>query len=375
MSSITLSSADSGMTAVPNAFIDIYLPAASGEYVKVYLLLWRCFCAGKDISVPQLADMLDDTEKDVIRAIRYWSGKGLISVSAGGDGEITGIHFINPAGAASPEQRTETETEEGKKTENASGPENVIQTDQLREISQVRDRRVSGTEKKRTLASSTRNALAADEDFGQLVYIAGKYLGEPLGHTGSDILGYLYGELGMSEDLLEYAVETCVDAGHKSLHYIEKIALDWHEKGIDTVDKAREQAVLTKKQYNQILRAFGISGRGPAPEEKKIMDRWIHEYGFSMDIILEACARTIRNVHDASFDYAGGILADWKKNNVKSMADITALDEKFQKEQDKKGSSDGGHNSGGRGPANRFHNFDEVGYDMDAIVRELNANG
>ena len=98
------------------------------------------------------------------------------------------------------------------------------------------------------------------------------------------------------------------------------------------------------------------------------MDVWFYDYGFQLDIVLEACSRTINSIHEPSFKYAGGILADWKKKGVRSRSDIDALDQAFAKEQETK--------KGQRKEAakpNRFHNFDQVGYDYDAIVKELHG--
>ena len=61
-------------------------------------------------------------------------------------------------------------------------------------------------------------------------------------------------------------------------------------------------------------------------------------------------------------------MADWKKKGVRSRSDIDALDQAFAKEQETK--------KGQRKAAvkpNRFHNFDQVGYDYDAIVKELHG--
>ena len=356
MANMLLTGVQSRETVVSNAFIDRYLPEADGEYVKIYLLLWRYFCDKRNITIPQLADLLDDTEKDVIRALRYWSKKGLLRITENGKKEITGICFL-PIPQAEAEE-TAAAAEEETFVQEQAGTEKVP-------VAGKKSAKAAGVH---APSSARRKELAVDEDFGQLVYIVGKYLGEPLGPSGSDILGYLYGELNIRADLLEYLVETCVDAGHKSLHYIEKIALDWHDRGIVTVDQAREQAEICRKQYYQVLKAFGLTRRGPAPEEKKVMDMWFYDYGFQLDIVLEACSRTIRSIHEPSFDYAGGILADWKKKGVKSRSDIDALDAAFARERDS-----GRDKRKETAKPNRFHNFDQVGYDYDAIVKELNG--
>ena len=57
--------AKSGHTLVPDQFLDEYMPAANGEYVKVYLYLLRCLKSDvQDLSITLIADKFDHTEGD-----------------------------------------------------------------------------------------------------------------------------------------------------------------------------------------------------------------------------------------------------------------------------------------------------------------------
>ena len=80
MKKLTLKNrAQSETTVLENEFIDHYMPEANGEYVKVYLLLLRYLNAPSGtLTVSRIADMLDHTEKDVIRALNYWKKQGLL---------------------------------------------------------------------------------------------------------------------------------------------------------------------------------------------------------------------------------------------------------------------------------------------------------
>ena len=66
------------VTAVANEFIDTYMAAANGEYVKVYLYVLRH--QGEDITIELIADALNHTESDVRRAISYWKKAGVLTV-------------------------------------------------------------------------------------------------------------------------------------------------------------------------------------------------------------------------------------------------------------------------------------------------------
>ncbi len=56
------------------------------------------------------------------------------------------------------------------------------------------------------------------------------------------------------------------------------------------------------------------------------MDKWLKDYGFSLEVISEACSRTMAAIHQPSFPYTDKILASWKKQGVKSLNDIQSAD-------------------------------------------------
>ncbi|MEI3524765.1 MAG: hypothetical protein V8Q27_00480 [Eubacteriales bacterium] len=59
------------------------------------------------------------------------------------------------------------------------------------------------------------------------------------------------------------------------------------------------------RAYFKILKAFGISSRNPVEVEIACMDKWLKEYGFSMELITEACSRTMAAIHQPSFHLRG----------------------------------------------------------------------
>ena len=68
------------VTCVPDNFIETYMPAANGDYVKVYLYLLYCVKNGKMLSVASLADYFQCTESDITRALKYWESQDLLSM-------------------------------------------------------------------------------------------------------------------------------------------------------------------------------------------------------------------------------------------------------------------------------------------------------
>ena len=161
--------------------------------------------------------------------------------------------------------------------------------------------------------------LKQNEDIIQLLYIAEQYLGKTLSPTEIQKILFFYDGLGFSADLIEYLIEYCVSRSHKSIRYMETVALAWAQEGISTVAEAKKSNARYSKDYYSILKALGITNRSPVETEITLMDTWLKTYGFSIAIIQEACTRTVLQTGQASFQYTDKILEGWKKKQVKTL--------------------------------------------------------
>ncbi len=306
-----------GMTVVPNAFIDRFMPHANGEFVKVYLYLLRCADTGQELSLASIADVFDHTEKDVRRALAYWEKQKLLRLKLSPKDEITSATFLTPpaeepAGAAAEADDARRadgarRTAAARKADDTSGVSNTLSRTQIRERS-------------------------GQEDIRQLFFIAEQYFGRPLTTSEQSDLIYYYDELHFSTDLIDYLLDYCITKGSKSRQYIRAVALGWAQAGITTVQEAQKDTNLYNKNYYTVLNAFGIKSRGPAAPEQEIMSRWFNERGFPIELVLEACNRTIRQTHKPSFEYADSILEHWRENHVVSLADVEQLDAQRKQE-------------------------------------------
>ena len=324
MRKLTLTNhAQSNTTVLENEFIDCYMAKANGEYVKVYLLLLRHLNEPSGtLTVSRIADLLEITEKDVIRALNYWKKQGLLDYESASD-----------SAPAQGEVRAETVPEKAP----APAPSDVP------DIQKYRSRK----------------------EFKELLFVAEQYLGKTLSATDIEAITYFYETLDMSADLIEYLIEYCVENGHKSIHYIQKVALSWHEQKIQTVEAAKACTILYNKNCYSVLNAYGIKGRAPAASEITYIRKWNEEYGFSLEIILEACKRTMNKIHQPNFEYTDSILKNWLSGNVRSLKDIESLDEAYYKEKERK------KRPPAKAPSNKFNNFDSRSYDMNDLERKL----
>lgn len=316
MTKLTLRNcAQDNVTVLENEFIDQYMVKANGEYVKVYLLVLRHLGESSGmLSISEMADVLECTEKDVLRALKYWKKQGILDYSEA---------YGEPTAAPAPSRET-----------------------------------------------VSRRPSRDDKEFKELLFVAEQYLGKTLSSTDIDTITYFFDSLNMTADLIEYLIEYCVENGHKSMHYIRAVALSWDSQNIRTVEEAKSVTVQYHKNYYSVLKAYGIGGRAPAASEIAYIRKWNDEYGFSLDIILEACARTMSAIHQPNFEYTDSILKNWQSKNVRHLKDIETVDADFQKEKEKKAASREKHSMKSARP-NKFNNFDGRSYDMNDLERRL----
>ena len=361
MTKLTLTNYAQGNTTVlENEFIDQYMTKANGEYVKVYLLILRHMNRETGmLSVSEMADLLECTEKDIHRALKYWQGQGLLNYSE----------------VAAQAAETEDVSNNGETLETVPGVladmESVEESVQRMAEESVKIPSVE-TPVERPKNIQPYRSRKDQEALKELLFVAEQYLGKTLSITDVETITYFFDTLHMSSDLVDYLIEYCVENGHKSMHYIQKVALAWHEQGIRTVTQAKSSSALYNKNCYSVLNAYGIKGRAPAATEIAYIRRWNEEYGFALDIILEACNRTMSTIHQPSFSYTDTILKKWFDKKVHSLKDIHALDEEYLKgkEQKKKAASRANAQKTAAKP-NKFNNFDEREYNMSDLERRL----
>ena len=353
----------SQVTILSNIFIDQYMPGAGGEFVKVYIYLLRLLAdPSASVCLPLLADRLNCTEGDISRALKYWSNEGLLILETDPSGELTGITLTEP----SPDTQMEL-------TATVSVPQSALAT--AAPISQTVSAATVSTPQPDTAPSRSASALTParikelkeNEDVAQLIYICEQYLGKTLTPTDTRKILFFYDELKMSVDLIDFLIQYCVGRGHKSMRYIETVAMAWSKEGITTVEMAKDSTSRYGRDYFTILKAMGITNRNPVDSEIVMMDTWLKDYGFSMDMIQEACSRTIMQTGQPSFQYAHKILTGWFKKGALTPEAVHALDVQHQKRSQDNSRS---RSQTPKSP-NRFNNFQQRNYDFKELEKQL----
>ncbi len=380
MAKITLHSDNQiSATSVSNTFIDEYMSDANGEFVKIYLYLLRLMNAPEaSFSISSIADKFGHMEKDIRRALAYWERMNLLQLEYDGDKNLTGIRLLDSV----PRQSGGTAVTGGGQDASVPREGQTVKTAQTSSAGgqAIAPASPAGTPEaapdvcadtvpaKKNYSPDDVLRFREDEAFADLLFVTERYLGRTLTATDINTISYLYDKdgLGFSTELIEYLIESCVSSNHASIRYIEKVALGWAKQHITTVEEAKQGSPVLGKTYYKVMSCFGLSGqRMLVPSETAFISRWINEYGFSDDIIAEACNRTMQRLHQPSFEYADKLLANWRDARVHHLSDIIKLDSAHQNQ--KKNAAV----AATAASPNRFNNFKQRDYDFDQLEKML----
>jgi len=168
-------------------FIDEYLGKTNLTYSVIYLYALRFAAAGKRI--PKMGEMANEMHlipSDVHSAWLFWVSKGLASI----DGEEVSL--------------------------------NLVDTEII---------------KSKTI----------DKKFASLAKSVTREIGE-LSSADMETLKYIHENVALPGQVLTILIRFCNrDKGKKSMKYIEKLAIDWSAKNIDTIEKAERYIANSKE--------------------------------------------------------------------------------------------------------------------------------
>lgn len=274
--------------SIENIFINEFMPDADGDYVKVYLLARLYAEIGKPLPDAEMCKELGISEDVIKDAWDYWEGIGAVRKNYIDGGKLGfSIEFMNlkemmfgsGEGAADPEPDPE-EIE----------PTGLFGGDTARKLMESIEKELG-----RTLSSSEMRT----------------------------VIGWVE-DVGATPEVVQKAVSYCVELGKVSFKYIGKVVAEWRAKGFRTaatVDEYLEEIDQRRVRQRRILKALGLS-RNPTEAESALMDQWFGDLGFTMDKVLEACARTT-GISNPNIKYVDSTLRNWKKEAAEAAAPET----------------------------------------------------
>ncbi len=274
-----------GVTAVENRFILDYLPAAKGDYVKVYLFgLYACRNMPEEYGLEDMARDLSLTVPEIEAALRYWERRSLISRVSDNPPQY---RFYSPA------QRREA-------------PLPGMQAD-MEYVS-----------------------------FAEAVYAA---FGDRRKVTPGEIaLAWEWvQDVGLPPETVLMLLQHCM-AQHVNFSFkkAEKTAVRMKDAGVATPEDA--DAFLQHNQAvhegaRKVLSRMG-KRRLPSEDELALYEKWVGAWGFEPQAVLDACAQLTGG--DPSFKYLDGILARLHgEEGVRTGVQVKKLLEKEQEEKNR----------------------------------------
>lgn len=342
-------------TVISNRFIDEYMNNANDAQLKIYLYLIRMMSARRSTSISDIADKFNYTEKDVMRALKYWEKNRILTLEYDENKSVTGIHLMDfaplpcaPAIAPVPAVSAAA----------AAPLASVVPISSKLGAGESEDTYV-----KPNYTLDDLKAFKSDEATSRLLFITEQYLKKTLSPNEVRTMLFISDKLGFSEDLIDHLIQYCVDRGKKDLRYIEKVAVSWAQQGITTPEQAECLSGKYEKAVYDIMKALG-KNTAPTHTEASYITRWMKEYGFTADIIYTACERTVLATDKHRLEYADSILASWYHAGVHHKNDIQSLDDHYRKSKPPKAVSN----------HNKFNQFKQNDYDFDALEQELISN-
>ena len=325
---------------------------AHGSDVKVYLYLLRCLQdPSVSISIESVAQALDETEKDIRTSIKYWDKQHVLSVHYYRDGRIKSI-TVHDLDEVSEEESDDSYAEDtniallsagrpyskepapearngrpyGRRADDepkaparssraAYEPQPPIQQ------AEIASEKGSAPEPKEKpsysmqMIQSFRNDYP---DFDELIDYVENALGKTLSPKDLQTISFIFEELSFPTDLIRFLYDYCIEKGKKASSYIEKVAREWHSKGISTIEGATQDIDEFTNRFAVIKTAFGIN-RPLLDAELKYANKWFFEYALPDEMIKSACDRTVINTSKTDFRYADKILSDWHSKGYKSL--------------------------------------------------------
>ncbi len=271
--------------ALPAVVADRYLASVCGYYLKVLLYLFR----HSDEAVPdkhELASALSLSPDDVYEALEFWKQEGLlIQVQAPS----------HPCPEAKTENAVKNETVSSVSVKIISDRPPVFSSGEIAEM------------------------VNRNESLKFVFTEAEQLFGRPLTTTEQRSIISMYEWMNLPIDVILMIFEFCKSMDKINIRYIEKVAANWCDLGITTHELAEEYIAKTlrfNEQQKAVRECCGIHTRNLTSNEKKFIEIWFDEYGFTIDMVRLAFEKTADNIGKISFSYMNKILKQWHEQGI-----------------------------------------------------------
>ncbi len=303
-------------------------------------------------SVTQICVKTNSTNEQVENALEYWEAKGLCDISFS---ETDNTHTINLLNKMINSAPIKTETVNAETIEQSSINVSIL-------------------EKVEYKPDEIKYFVNNNTEIKQMFSNAQQALGKILSHHEMNTLLDMHDRLKMPYELINEILNYCVLNNKRNLRYINGMAQNMADLNILTIDKFNVYVNKNKDLYKEVLKALGATNNMASPAQMKIIDKWVEDFDYGLDIILEACDLACINTTKPTLAYVEGILKNWHTANVKTLLDVQENERKYletkEKNQNKKLDL-----SKVKTPQKQsnFNNFESREHNFDAIAKKLDV--
>jgi len=296
-------------------------------YALIYIYgLRHTLANGQGLSTQAISETFHILETDVLNAWKYWDDQGLIKMDTQNEG--MSIEFL-----PFPEQQQQPVKKP------LSKPVDIMHP-QEKPLSNAVDVIQPPTFNLSLRPQYTPEELAfyknQSEDVANLYKHGEQTLAKMLAYHDMNILFGFYDWLRLPMDVIFYMMSYCAENGHRDLRYIEKVALDWAERSINTVETAKDYVQTFDKDFREIMRALGNPSAFPSPTQRKFMQKWLEEMEIPLCLILEACDRSAVQLGKPNLKYVHSIVEAWYNKGIKTLEEVDVAEADWHKEESDK---------------------------------------
>ncbi len=293
------------MFGVPCVVADNFLKLATGDQLKVLLYILRCsgrICSGEEIALNTGVSI--QTAED---AVLFWQQVNVLS---------TGVHTL-----------VQTDTQPVQSSDFFEVPKQIQETAEPEE----EKIKIAPRQKQNLTPSEISEMLGESADIADLFKISEAALGT-LNHTMQNSLIWMYNYLGLKKEVIITLIYYCIQIEKTNSGYIEKIACNWAENDINSLNAAQDE-VQRLSQHNdfagKIVKIFEMIRR-PTPKQNEFIEQWKNA-GYSLELIEYAYQKTIEQINKLSFDYINKILLTWQENGYTTVKNVRDAENSYKK--------------------------------------------
>ena len=157
-----------------------------------------------------------------------------------------------------------------------------------------------------------------DETFSNLLFSVSARFGKPITPGNMETLLYLYDTAGIPADVILLVVAYAVAHGKINMRYVETVALNWLDGGINTLPAAEEYLRILEQKDDAAARVRRILGRARELDRRSrdMAHTWLYVWGMSEELVTVALQYAAENGRSSPIAYANTVLTDWHENGI-----------------------------------------------------------